>query len=394
MVQDKDLYIFDTKILETVKNFLIFNGHYKDYKNFIRINNTSNFIESIQIILLYDKNKKIIDYQVINVFMKKKFIKTFFIKIINFFNPKNELIISKSRFQILLDSKINLSSRFHNETNILLLEIPKKNRAAISQIKHFFDSQNNIDKQNSLLNFGKLQILSTIYLALIFLVLFRVVFTIPFTAINENEIFLATKLILTAFFPFLIIVALLSIPIIATYGGIFRILNYGVYKFIVLLVKVLFFGYFIISASLSIWQLYFINTKKILTNYPILSYPFHENIANWYLDNKVSLVFDKKIERPILFFGIKDSVYYYNDVFDNCKLKSVILDSDSEENKTIKIKKLLLSIDNNISERYRTYDWKIGNAQDLSFDYNLTLINQSILKCNDKNLNNSATIVP
>lgn len=384
MAQDKDLYILDKKILDAIKNFSIFNGNYKDFNNFIRTKNDSNFIESMQIICLYDHNKKIIDYQIINVVPKKRLLRKFFDKFINFLYPQYEITISKSRFQILLESKISLSCKLFNESNIVLLEIPKNKSKVISQIKYFFDGQHIEEEKNSFFNFGKIQILSTIYLALIFLVLYRIVSVIPLNVINESEIFLAVKLILIAFFPMVALLALISIPTIALYGMIFREMNYEVYKGIVVICKILFFGYFIISASLSVLQLYYINTKKILMNYSFWSYPFHEHIANWYLDNKVSLVFDKTINKPILLFGIKDGVYYFDDIFDNCKLKIALEDSNlTVVKKTEKLKKLLLNIDNNSSTVYRNYNWKIKNIKELNFDYNNTLISQTILQCDN-----------
>lgn len=110
-------------------------------------------------------------------------------------------------------------------------------------------------------------------------------------------------------------------------------------------------------------------------------------VADFYINNKTSLVYDKYLQKPIIFLGIKDGVYYYYDTFKTNALKDLNITNGWEKNK--KIKSLILNINEENTAKLFQDPWKIENIKNINLDYNNTLIIQKILTNNA-----SVVIVP
>lgn len=399
MDSENHLSIYDSKIIDFIKQFRIFNGSYSDYLSFINgHDNTLEFERCRQFILLCD-NDKIIYTNSIRVRPEKEkpitstnWLSKLISKLLNTQWVKRENQMSHSRFEKIKDEKIENIIDLNPDIKIIILEIPSVMTKKVDDLENIFTYFNaiNLSKRN-LLSTRDIQIFSFISMAIAIATTIKVVNIIPIQAINETEIILSLKLFVGVFSTAILLNVLLLL--------IAFLFNFEIIQSLKLFFSILFhkwlkpiFGIYIISA-LVLSTLGSISPNGFIGDFMRGSYSswiwqLDKSAANWYLDNKTTLAFDMNEQKPIFFLGVKDGVYYYDDEFDNCALKQKIIDSnltDQQKQQTL-IHRSLLRIDTNSSESYRNYHWKVASVRDMRFDYNSTLINKTILKCDDGNM--------
>lgn len=398
MDSESHLSIYDSKVIDFIKQFRIFNGSYSDYLSFINgHNNTLEFERCKQFILLCD-NDKIIYTSNISVRPEKEQPKIFknciskyISKIVDTQWVKRKGQMSHTRFEKIKHEKIKNIIDLNPDIKIIILEIPSVMTKKVDDLENIFKYFHaiNLSKRN-LLNTRDIQIFSFISIAVVIATTLKVVNIIPIQAINETEIILSLKLFVGIFSTatllnilLLLIAFLFNFEIIQSIKLSFSVACQTWLKAIL--------GIYIVSA-LVLSTLGSILPNGLIGNFMRTTYsswilPIDKIAANWYLENKTTLAFDMNERKPIFFLGVKDGVYYYDDEFDNCALKQKIIDSnltDQQKQQTL-IHRSLLRIDTNSSESYRNYHWKVASVRDMRFDYNSTLINESILKCVDSN---------
>ncbi len=399
MDSENHLSIYDSKIIDFIKQFRIFNGSYSDYLSFINgHDNTLEFERCRQFILLCD-NDKIIYSNSIRVYPEKEksitsnnYISKLISKVLDTQWVKRKGQMSHTRFEKIKHEKIKNIIDLNPNIKIIILEIPSTMIKKIEDLENIFTYFNaiNLSKRN-LLNTRDIQILSFISIAVVIATTIKIVNIIPIQAINETEIILSLKLFVGIFSTIilfnillLLIAFLFNFEIIQSIKLSFSVACQTWLKAIL--------GIYVISA-LVLSTLSSIFPNGLIGNFMGKTYsswilPIDKIAANWYLENKTTLAFDMNERKPIFFLGAKDGVYYYDDEFNNCALKQKIINSnltDQQKQQTL-IHRSLLRIDTNSSESYRNYHWKVASVKDMRFDYNSTLINKTILKCDDGNM--------
>lgn len=401
MDSEQYLSTYDLRVIEYIKQYSIFNDKYDKLEQFLNLTDTENFEQSTQFILLYDGNNKIVYSKDLKIIPTKDDQLIFEINIIKFLYHAykiraNKKVGSRTKFEKLKNEKLKNLVDLNPNIAIIILDIPSKPATKAKELhnilKYYLDAES--DSKKSLFNLQNFQLFSVLSVAIIISTTLKVVNIMPIQIVNETEIILALKMIVAVFSPliffYFILITALMIPYLADFKHMKFFLLSVIYK---PFKKVFVFGVLVITSLNILGDIYpNTNISKITDT---ITLPFSKRTANWYLRNKVSLVYDKNIQKPILLLGVKDGLYYYDDEFANCKLQQKIkdlnltIDSKSkelEEKKRSTIKNLLLHIDTNSSEIYREYNWKVASVRDMRFDYNTTLINESILKCDDTNL--------
>lgn len=400
MDSEQYLSTYDSQVLRYIEGYSIFNDKYDKLEQFLNTEDTENFEQSTQFILLYDDNNKIVYSKDLKIIPTKDDQLIFDINIIKYLYyaykiRANKKVGSRTKFEKLKHEKLKNIVDLNPNIAIIILDIPSKPATKAKELhnilKYYLDAEN--DSKKSLFNLQNFQLFSVLSVAIIITTTLKVVNIMPIQVVNEAEIILALKMIVAVFSPFIclyfILIALMMIPYFADFKHMKFFLLSVIYK---PFKKIFVFGVLVITSLNILGDIY--PNKKIKNLTDTITLPFSTRTANWYLKNKVSLVYDKNIQKPILLLGVKDGLYYYDDEFANCKLQQKIKDLNLTKNLSSKeieektrstIKNLLLHIDTNSSETYREYNWKVASIKDMQFDYNITLINESILQCNDEN---------
>lgn len=370
-----ELSILNENILEFINKYSIFNGKHKDLTTYIFSNDKQDFQDCIQFILFCDSKKNIFFFKKIEVTQEESFwSKCFFFK-------KKET--SETKFQILKKEYFN-TSKFDKDINLILLEIPKKNNKEILEF-HTILKNWKFEKNETagFLSIKTFQFLSVIYIALALSVYYKVLYILPFNLIVESEIILVLKLTLGILISLFLIAAFMYgiIFFLALYPDL-KIMKFRIKYIILPIVKFFFFVYLGLTAFINIWASIniFHNERNLLSSFNWI-FPLYKVTALDYLRDKTRLVYDNGQSQPILYLGIKDNVYYYYDTFDACRLRNKVKDKNSTQDQFNEIKNLLLNSDQDSDKDYKLNGWKVKRSLDMSFDYNNTLIVQSILKC-------------
>lgn len=400
MDNNKLLTIYNEKIIDLVKNYSIFQGSHEDFKKFVGAEDKSDFEEGTQFLLLYNSEDQIVYFQDIEIIrdcereiiIDQSFIKWTFLRSPKlWFENKFNVPKSLSHLERLKKEKIDNIIALNQETKIIVLEISSAHRKKAKELKDILKYFPKLEKNfyNSFFSLQSVQLFSILSIAVIMFITLKIVNIIPLEVINENEVLLSIKMIITVLAPLILIYVFLLFILFIAYYFDFKQHKFFILTKVLSSTKIVVFFYFLVIINFNILGSIFpLTAGKLIKEHQILALPFSETIVNLYISNKVSLVFDKTLSKPILYFGVKDGVYYYDDFFNRCNLQVAIKDSKiisiSEQNK--KIMTLLLDIDKDTNAtKYRNYSWKIANVKNLSFDYNDTLINQSILQCDDNN---------
>ena len=164
------LSIYDSKIIDFIKQFRIFNGSYSDYLSFINgHDNTLEFERCRQFILLCD-NDKIIYTNSIRVRPEKEkpitstnWLSKLISKLLNTQWVKRENQMSHSRFEKIKDEKIENIIDLNPDIKIIILEIPSVMTKKVDDLENIFKYFHaiNLSKRN-LLNTRDIQIFSFI----------------------------------------------------------------------------------------------------------------------------------------------------------------------------------------------------------------------------------------
>lgn len=396
MDTEKYLSTFDSRILDFIKQYSIFNNSYLEFENFIKDNNRTDFEQCTQFILLCDDNQivysqetKIIPAKDTKLSFDKNVFRYFanalriwWIQLKDFESQTKYEKINKDQIKNIVDLNQNIK--------IIILEIPSKFDQKIKDLSNILKYYIDIEtlSQKSLFSKRNLQISSILSMAIVVGTTLRVINIVPIQAVNETEILLSLKVFASLFILLILFYALIiysSVRMAASSS--FNNLKFYLSIMMHTWLKEVLIGYIVLAITFGILGNVFPHMGDLVKKYPILSLQVDRIAAEWYLENKTALIFDPELKKPILLLGIKDGVYYYDDEFNNCKLQQKFKDSNlTDSKKEGIIHKSLLNIDTNTSEVYRKYNWKVGSLKDMKFDYNATLINESILKCNETNL--------
>lgn len=419
------LTIYDKRIIGIIQKFTIFNNRFQEFQNFLNRKNKNDFEECHQFILFYDSENTIIYSKEIEVIKKQNFFYSSLLKIrlsiekmalcidhclnkYSNFDKKTErakklykiidtrfATLCKIHSRILCNQKIS-SARFDkikqeirnlnlSKYKIIFLEIPKKDHYIVKELKAILDySQNQDNNKNNnegLASSAKVQLSTFVYFALTLGIIFEILNIIPYSLLDEHDIFLAIKLYIAVVIVFLFLSTIIYIVTLPFYIYDIVKLKYTIkYKTIPLLKKGALFYVLLtgvvnfLAANNIIWsEQTWIKTTQVIM-------PICRDITKYYLNQKTLLVYDRNLKKTILYVGTKDGIYYYYDQF---KVKDLNASKYCDNNSSSQLKQTLLGFDTNVKENYLESHWKINNIKDSSFDYNDTLVIQSILKCNN-----------
>lgn len=379
-MDSSELTTYNKIILKYSHKYLIFHGGKTKFRYFLSKYNQRKYSQDItQFIIMYNQDKKIIFAKSYSIEIVKNFGCNIF-KSIAYFCKKiirNVFYLNKPYNH---DELIHVTS-FDENIKILFLEIPQSHSVEIKNLKNIlYYSSTKIEEGNSntLISGKTLQLLSIIYASIVISSFISILHFLPISLVNDNEVLIAIKLTIAIF--------LAAFSLIILYGIVMRTIFYflgsevkvpNIYSKIInfgIIGCVLYFSLLNIAISLNMKFL-----KRTFVN--PFSFSIPNIVADFYLQNKTSLVFDENLKRPILYLGTKDNTYYYYDTFEIEKLKKMLKDENKTEIKDLELlKKYILKMHENSEQDIITDAWKIGNARNINFDNNYSLIVKTIFE--------------
>ncbi|MDD2828900.1 MAG: hypothetical protein PHW18_04930 [Sulfuricurvum sp.] len=384
MTIERDLSIYDDKILKNIQTYLTFNGDFKSFQEFLLVQDIELISDMSQFLIFYDDKKKIVHAKYIKLLSKQKKILNFGCNIFKWilytpFFLKDTYNREKhgvtNQYETLNKENITNIFKIDETVKIILIEIPKDKKQAIRELKETLECFINIDNlkyeiyiKENLGSFTGTKILLTTYSSILVASILLILHTIPYSLINDSEILLSIKIFIAIFLSIFSIFAVITFLMI--YADSKSKNSYSKHNLLSVLKKTAVLLLIIYATSSIIAGANNNKNRKI--------FPIQNMVADFYIDNKTSLVYDKYLQKPIIFLGIKDGVYYYYDIFQTNSLKDLNVTDEAEKSRQIKL--LILNIYEENTTKLFQDTWKIEKLTNINFDYNNTLIIQKMLQ--------------
>lgn len=380
MENENEIFIENSVLLKNIQKYLSFHGDFEAFQNFLLNNDTELSSDISQFVILYNNDKKIISAQHFDLVSKSKeeeedasgcnlFKDLFFFPLVLWKKYKiNKKGVAK-KFEILKQEDFSNLVNVDHEIKFILLEIPTKKIYSIRELQEtlewflkndFFKYRIDMEKNLGFFSIPKLLVVA--YLSLIVSTVIRALDILPFNLISESEIILTVKVLLSILLStgsFLFIITALAIYVMHKYQIFYSKYNFFFYASRVIKIYLIGFSLYSIFSSLHF------NVNKSFESF---FFPIHKWAANFYINNKTMIVFDKSMNKTIIYLGSRDRMYYFYDSFDVNMSK---IDANNTEN----IKEIILGThETNSTESLVKGHWKMKYINDLTFDYNETLI--------------------